>query len=78
MFLARLAVDIRAHGMKLGAALLQDSLRRSVLVSQNMGVRAMLVHALNDRARQFYEYYGFKASPTHPMTLMLRLGQSLI
>ncbi|NBS65690.1 MAG: GNAT family N-acetyltransferase [Betaproteobacteria bacterium] len=78
MVLARLAVDIRAHGMKLGAALLQDSLRRSVLVSQNMGVRAMLVHALNDRARQFYEYYGFKASPTHPMTLMLRLGQSLI
>ncbi len=44
----------------------QDALRRSVLVSQNMGVRAMLVHALNDRARQFYEHYGFKASHTHP------------
>jgi hypothetical protein len=36
----------------------------------------MLVHALNDRARLFYEHYGFKPSPAHPMTLMLRLDQS--
>ena len=70
------AVDSRAKGMKLGAAMLQDALQRCVLVSQNTGVRAMLVHALNDRARQFYEYYGFKASPTHSMTLILRLNQS--
>jgi GNAT superfamily N-acetyltransferase len=76
MVLARLAVDTRAQGMKLGAALLRDALQRCVLVSQNTGVRAMLVHALNDRARQFYEYYGFKTSPAHPMTLMLRLNQS--
>ena len=75
MVLARLAIDVRAQGMKLGAALLQDALHRCVLVSQNTGVRAMLVHALNDRARQFYEHYGFKASPVHPMTLMLRLNQ---
>jgi len=75
MVLARLAVDVRAQGIKLGAALLQDALQRCVLVSQNTGVRAMLVHALNDRARQFYEHYGFKASPAHPMTLMLRLNQ---
>jgi GNAT superfamily N-acetyltransferase len=76
MVLARLAVHVRAQGMKLGAALLQDALQRCVLVSQNSGVRAMLVHALNDRARQFYEHYGFKASPAHPMTLMLRLQPS--
>jgi len=76
MVLARLAVDARAQGMKLGAAILQDALQRCVLVSQNTGVRAMLVHALNDRARQFYEHYGFKASPTHSMTMMLRLNQS--
>ena len=76
MVLARLAVDTRAQGMKVGAAMLQDALQRCVLVSQNTGVRAMLVHALNDRARQFYEHYGFKASPTHSMTMMLRLNQS--
>lgn len=76
MVLARLAVDSKAQGVKLGAALLQDALQRCVLVSQNTGVRAMLVHALNDRARQFYEHYGFKGSPVHPMTLMLKLNQT--
>lgn len=76
MVLARLAVDTRAQGMKLGAALLQDALQRTLLVAQNTGVRALLVHALNERARQFYEHYGFQASRTHPMTLMLRLTQS--
>lgn len=75
MVLARLAVDIKAQGMKVGAALLQDALNRSILVSQNTGVRALLVHALNDRARQFYEHYGFKVSPAHPRTLMLQLAQ---
>ena len=78
MVLARLAADVRAQGIKLGAALLQDALQRCVLVSQNTGVRTMLVHALHDRARQFYEYYGFNASPAHPMTLMLGIKQSSI
>jgi GNAT superfamily N-acetyltransferase len=74
MVLARLAVDRRAQGMHLGAAMLQDAVNRAVAVSQNAGVRALLVHALNDRAKQFYEHYGFRASPAHPMTLMLRLA----
>lgn len=71
--LARLAIDQRAHGIKLGGALLQDAVHRAVAVSQNAGVRALLVHALHERAKAFYEYYGFQASPLHPMTLMLRL-----
>ncbi len=74
MVLARLAVDVRTQGKKLGAAMLQDALQRTVLVSQHTGVRALLVHALNDQARQFYEHYGFKASAVHPMTLMLKLS----
>ena len=74
MVLARLAVDVRAQGMKLGAALLRDALQRCIQVSQNAGVRALLVHALHDKARQFYEHYGFKATPSHPMTLMLQMN----
>ena len=74
MVLARLAIDHRAQGIKLGAALLQDAVSRAVTVSQNAGVRALLVHALNDRAKQFYEHYGFQESQQHPMTLMLRLN----
>ena len=74
MVLARLAVDHRAQGMKLGASLLQDAVKRTAIVSQNAGVRALLVHAINDQAKQFYEHYGFQISPVHPMTLMLRLS----
>ena len=74
MVLARLAIDHRAQGIKLGAAMLQDAVNRAVTVSQNAGVRALLVHALNERAKQFYEHYGFQESPQHPMTLMLCLN----
>ncbi len=74
MVLGRLAVDSRAQGIKLGAAMLQDAVKRAITVSQNTGVRALLVHALHERAKQFYEHYGFQESPQHPMTLMLRLN----
>ena len=74
MVLARLAVDTRAQGMKLGAALLRNALDRCMGIASNAGVRALLVHALNERAKEFYEHYGFKASPVNPLTLMLRIG----
>lgn len=74
MVLGRLAVDRRAQGIKLGAALLQDAVNRAITVSQNTGVRALLVHPLHENARQFYEHYGFQESPQHPMTLMLCLN----
>ncbi|QFY88613.1 GNAT family N-acetyltransferase [Magnetovirga frankeli] len=74
LVLARLAIDHRAQGRKLGTALLQDAVNRAVAVSQNAGVRALLVHALHDPAKRFYEHYGFRESPQQPMTLMLRLN----
>jgi GNAT superfamily N-acetyltransferase len=73
MVLGRLAVDFRAQGIKLGASLLKDAVTRSMIVAQNIGTRAILVHAINDRARQFYEHYGFKASPVDELVLMLKL-----
>ncbi len=73
MVLGRLAVDRQAQGLHLGGALLQDAVNRALVVAQNAGVRALLVHALHSRAKEFYEHYGFQASPLHPMTLMLRL-----
>ena len=73
LVLARLAVDAQAQGIQLGGALLQDAVGRALRVAQHAGVRALLVHALHARARQFYEHYGFQASPQHPLTLMLRL-----
>ncbi len=76
MVLARLAVDHRVQGIKLGGALLQDAVKRALVVSQNTGVRALLVHSLHDRAKSFYEHYGFEISPADPTILMLRLGSA--
>jgi GNAT superfamily N-acetyltransferase len=73
MVLARLAVDQRVQGRQVGGTMLKDALQRAVSVAHNIGVRALLVHALNDRARQFYSHYGFVPSPANPMTLMLPL-----
>lgn len=71
--LGRLAIDLCAQGRKLGASLLQYAVVRVRNVAENTGIRALLVHALNDKAKQFYEYYGFTASPISPMTLILTL-----
>lgn len=73
MVLGRLAVDQSLQGQHMGAALLQDALSRAAAVAQNIGVRALLVHALNERAQQFYSHYGFVPSPHNPMTLMMPL-----
>ena len=76
LVLARLAVDRRAQGIKLGAALLKDAVVRATAVSNEAGVRALLVHALNSKAKDFYQYYGFDPSPHDPMILMMRLDRS--
>lgn len=73
MVLGRLAVDSRAQGLRLGAALLQDAVSRVQRVAGEVAARALIVHAIDDNARQFYEHYGFRVSPMQPLTLMLRL-----
>lgn len=76
LVLGRLAIDQRAQGAKLGAALLKDAVRRAAAVAHNAGVRALLVHAINEHARRFYLHYGFQPSPQHSLTLMLRLNSA--
>ncbi|MGX2969519.1 GNAT family N-acetyltransferase [Ursidibacter sp. B-7004-1] len=71
--LGRLAIDKQHQGKKLGAALLKDVVLRAKAVSDQVGVRALLVHALNEKAKQFYLNYGFQPSPIDDMLLMLKL-----
>jgi len=73
MVLGRLAVDHSCQGQQLGSALLKDALLRTVSVAENVGIRALLVHAINDAAKQFYVQRGFQQSPINPYTLMLKL-----
>ncbi|HBW4581030.1 TPA: GNAT family N-acetyltransferase [Klebsiella aerogenes] len=73
IILARLAIDCAFHGQGLGADLLHDALLRSYRVAENVGVRALMVHALTDSAKRFYLHHGFKASTTQERTLFLAL-----
>ncbi len=71
--LGRLAVDVVWQGRGLGLALLQDAVLRAAQAASILGVRGVLVHAISPQAKGFYENYGFQASPTQPMTLVLSL-----
>ncbi len=71
--LARLAVDQTVQGQGLGCALLKDALIRCENAADIIGVRAVLVHALDDEAKAFYTKFGFEASPVDDMTLMLMM-----
>lgn len=59
ILLARLAVDKSCQGHGLGEALLADALERSLNLSKSLGVFAVEVLAIDDRAAAFYAKYGF-------------------
>ena len=71
VLLARLAVDRSVQGRGIGAFLLRDAMARAIAVSEEAGVRLMLVHAIDDTARAFYVRFGFEASPTDPLNLQM-------
>ncbi|WP_243393697.1 GNAT family N-acetyltransferase [Solimonas fluminis] len=73
--LGRLAVHADWAGRGIGAGLLKDAVLRSKRLSEEVGVRALLCHAINDSAREFYLHHGFVESPIEPMTLMLNLAK---
>jgi GNAT superfamily N-acetyltransferase len=74
--LGRLAVDKGWQGRGLGAALLRDAVLRVVGAAGTIGVRALLVHAISDEAKAFYEHWGFRASAIEPMTLMITIEEA--
>lgn len=71
ILLARLAVDKREQGRGLGKALLKDALLRVMGAADTVGARAVLVHAIDEQARGFYEHFGFERSPIDDFELML-------
>ena len=73
VILARLAVVKSRQGNGIGPALLKDALLRTVAAADTIGIRAMLIHALDEEAAAFYEKYGFARSPIDDLVLMLPL-----
>jgi len=73
VLLARLAVDQSQQGKGLGKALLFDALSRVEEAASIVGVRAVLVHAIDEAARRFYMHFEFEESPVDPYQLLLLL-----
>jgi GNAT superfamily N-acetyltransferase len=74
MVIGRLAVDREHQGKGLGSALLKDALLRTLNAASIAGIRAVLLHAISDDAKGFYEKAGFSVSPVDPMTMMIALA----
>ena len=73
VILARLAVSIQDQGKGIGFGMLQDAIRRTLLIAEQAGIRAMLTHPIDEEASSFYTRFGFIASPLSEQQLLLLL-----
>jgi GNAT superfamily N-acetyltransferase len=64
ILLARLAVAKTAQGQNIGTGLLQDAILRSLTLAEQLGIRAILTHPIDEAASQFYQRFGFIPSPS--------------
>ena len=76
VILARLAVSMVDQGRGLGVGLLQDAIRRTLVVADQAGVRALLTHPIDEAAARFYLRFGFEASPAREQQLILLLKEA--
>ena len=73
VILARLAVAQPDQGRGIGVGLLQDAIRRTMLIAEQAGIRAMFTHPIDEDAAKFYARFGFVASPLREQQLLLLL-----
>lgn len=71
--LGRLAIDMNFQGKRLGCALLKDAMLRTISISLDIGIRALLVHSISEEAKRFYLAFGFQESKFDDMTLFLSI-----
>lgn len=57
--IGRLAVDKNAKGYGIGKMLLTDAIKRTIAVSNNIAIYAIVVDALDSNAEAFYKQFGF-------------------
>jgi len=73
VILARLAVSMVDQGRGLGIGMLQDAIRRTLVVADQAGVRVLLTHPIDEAAARYYLRFGFEASPARERQLILLL-----
>lgn len=72
--IGRLAVDVSAQGMGVGAALLDHALRLSVAMAERIGLHAVVVDAKHAKAAQFYTRYGFQPFADGGLNMFLMMS----
>lgn len=70
---ARLAVDRGYQGQGVGVGMLQDAIRRTLMIAEQAGLRALLTHPIDPEADAFYRRFGFAPSPVREGQLLLLL-----
>jgi predicted N-acetyltransferase YhbS len=73
VILARLAVSTTDQGRGVGIGLLQEAIRRTMLIAEHAGIRAMLTNPIDEDTTRFYTRFGFIASPLREQQLLLLL-----
>ena len=73
VLLARLAVDRAYQDQGIGVGMLQDAIRRTLLIAEQAGIRAMLTHPIDADANAFCRRFGFVPSPVREGQLLLLL-----
>lgn len=76
MLLGRLAVDKAWQGKGIGDGMLKAAILKSLAISNEVGVQALFVHALDETAAGFYRRHGFYASPVNPLTMMITMKEA--
>jgi GNAT superfamily N-acetyltransferase len=74
ILLAKLALDESVQGRGLGAALLLFALETIVEVARRAGGRIIVVDAIDEDARRFYEHHDFQPLPGNDRRLVLKLS----
>jgi GNAT superfamily N-acetyltransferase len=71
VILARLAVSKSYQGQGIGTSMLRDAIRRTLAISGQAGIRALLTHSIDDEAARFYQRFGFIPSPLREQQWLL-------
>ena len=76
ILLGQLAVDSAYQDRRLGSDLLVDAVRRARSAAEVIGARAVVVQAMDERAKAFYGRFGFcPFSDREPLMLVLRISE---
>lgn len=71
----RFAIDSCYQNQGLGKALMKDAILRTAQASERIGIRGVLLHAIDDDAKAFYASCGFKTSGVEDGLMMVTLKE---